>query len=162
MSETTPNAKGPAKVQLSPEQMANLGLTSTPETVAPKEPTLIPASEVKPEDAATLSIEYRDGRPVIVVSDGKYVPSELPIVNSSGAVYTARFAWVDGHAVLHTPDPSPAPVSAPAPNRLQEPQWVALGDSYTAGVFVGNPTSSHGAPDFLAVDRYEADDFTQR
>ncbi|GAA2153431.1 hypothetical protein GCM10009760_51130 [Kitasatospora kazusensis] len=146
MPETTPNSKGPAKVQMSPEQMASLGLTPTSGVAAPKEPALIPADQVKPEDAATLSIEYRDGRPVVVVSDGKYVPSELPVVNSSGAVYAARFAWVNGHAVLHTPDPSPAP-SDPAPTPPQE--WVALGDSYTAGAF-------------LAVDRYEADDFTQR
>ncbi|MFB6561692.1 hypothetical protein ACFCYH_22890 [Streptomyces sp. NPDC056400] len=145
MPETTPNSKGPAKTQMSPEQMASLGLSPNPETTAPKKPVLVPASEVKPEDAATLSIEYRDGRPVVVVSDGKYVPSELPVVNGSGAVYAARFAWVNGHAVLHTPDPVPAP----APNKPQDAQWVALGDSYTAGAF-------------LAVDRYEADDFTQR
>ncbi|MFD7410438.1 hypothetical protein ACFVZ3_39990 [Kitasatospora purpeofusca] len=151
----TPNSKGPAKVQMSPEQMASLGLTPSPAATAPTEAALVPASEVKPEDAATLSIEYRDGVAVIVVGEGKYVPSELPVVNGSGGVYAARFAWVNGQAVLHTPDP----VSAPAP---KQPDWVALGDSYTAGVFASDSASSPGAPDFLAVDRYEADDFTQR
>ncbi|MFF4389945.1 hypothetical protein ACFY0G_24680 [Streptomyces sp. NPDC001552] len=158
MPETTPNSKGPAKVQMSPEQMASLGLNPTPAATAPAEPALIPADQVKPEDIGTLAIEYRDGQPVIVVSGGKYVPSELPVVNSSGAVYAARFAWVNGHAVLHTPDPVPAP----APNKPQDAQWTALGDSYSAGVFVSLPDSPPGRPDFLAVDRYEADDFTQR
>ncbi|MFF2544004.1 hypothetical protein ACFVUY_15715 [Kitasatospora sp. NPDC058063] len=111
MPETTPNSKGPAKVQMSPEQMANLGLTPTPETAAPKEPAPIPASEVKPEDIATLSIEYRDGQPVVVASGGKYVPSELPVVSSSGAVYAVRFAKENGQWVLHTPDPVSLPAS---------------------------------------------------
>ncbi|MGW1638492.1 hypothetical protein [Streptomyces lavendulae] len=114
MSETAPNAKGPAKVQMSPEQMANLGLSPSPGATA-SEPTLIPADQVKPEDIATLSIEYRDGRPVVVVSGGKYVPSELPVVNSSGATYAARFAWSNGVAHLHTPDPVPAPDASPRP-----------------------------------------------
>ncbi|OKJ13738.1 hypothetical protein [Kitasatospora sp. CB01950] len=114
MSETEPNAKGPAKVQMSPEQMANLGLSAPPGAAAP-EPTLIPADQVEPEDIATLSIEYRDGRPVVVVSDGKYVPSELPVVNSAGVACTARFAWSNGVAQLHTPDPAPAPGQSPRP-----------------------------------------------
>ncbi|MFE7932104.1 hypothetical protein ACFU6S_25940 [Streptomyces sp. NPDC057456] len=114
MSETTPNAKGPAKVQMAPEQMANLGLSPSPEATAP-EPTPIPADQVKPEDIATLSIEYRDGQPVVVVSSGKYVPSELPIVNSSDAAYAARFAWTNGVAHLHTPDPVSAPAGSPRP-----------------------------------------------
>ncbi|MFJ9110242.1 hypothetical protein [Streptomyces sp. NPDC102283] len=109
MSETTPNSKGPAKVQLTPEQLASFGQTSTPEATAFKEPRLVPADQVEPEDIGKLAIEYRDGRPVVVVSDGKYVPSELPVVNSSGTTYTARFAWVNGVAQLHTPDPAPPP-----------------------------------------------------
>ncbi|GLV85758.1 hypothetical protein Slala03_54470 [Streptomyces lavendulae subsp. lavendulae] len=112
MSEAEPNAKGPAKVQMSPEQMAHLGLSPSP-GATPPEPTLIPADQVKPEDIATLSIEYRDGRPVVVASGGKYAPSELPVVNSSGAVYTARFAWSNGVAHLHTPDPVPASDGSP-------------------------------------------------
>ncbi|OKI46070.1 flagellin N-terminal helical domain-containing protein [Streptomyces sp. MJM1172] len=35
MSETTPNSKGPAKVQLSPERLASLGLTSAPGATTP-------------------------------------------------------------------------------------------------------------------------------
>ncbi|MFF2963996.1 hypothetical protein ACFVT1_35010 [Streptomyces sp. NPDC057963] len=108
MSETTPNAKGPAQVQMSPEQTANLGLSPSPEAGAPK-PTLIPADQVKPEDIATLSIEYRDGQPVVVVSGGKYVPAELPVVNGSGTASPARFAWSNGVAHPHTPDPVSAP-----------------------------------------------------
>ncbi|MFE3632061.1 hypothetical protein [Streptomyces goshikiensis] len=115
MSETTPNAKGPAKVQMSPEQMANLGVSPSSEATAPAGSTLIPADQVRPEDIASLSIEYRDGQPVVVVSGGKYVPSELPVVNSSGAAHTARFAWVNGVAVLHTPDPVSAPDGSPRP-----------------------------------------------
>ncbi|MFE6904098.1 hypothetical protein ACFVFJ_46130 [Streptomyces sp. NPDC057717] len=114
MSETTPNAKGPAKVQMSPAQMANLGLSPSPEATA-SEPTPIPADQVKPEDIATLSIEYRDGQPVVVASGGKYVPSELPIANGSDAAYAARFAWTNGMAHLHTPDPVPAPAGSPRP-----------------------------------------------
>ncbi|MGW8331186.1 hypothetical protein ACWGLE_25215 [Streptomyces sp. NPDC055897] len=135
MAENSPNSKGPAKTQLSPEQMASFGVTPTPETAVPAEPTPVPADQVKPEEIATLAIEYRDGQPVVVVSDGKYVQSELPVVNSSGVAYAARFAWTNGVAHLHTPD-TPDPVSAP----------------------VGSPWQ----PDFLAVDRYEADDFTTR
>ncbi|WKK23747.1 hypothetical protein QZH56_34495 [Streptomyces olivoreticuli] len=57
MPETTPNAKGPAKVQLPTEAT---------------QPALIPADQVKPEDIGTLSIEYRDGRPVIIVSGANF------------------------------------------------------------------------------------------
>ncbi|MFD5566103.1 hypothetical protein [Kitasatospora griseola] len=115
MSETEPNAKGPAKTQMSAEQVANLGMSAPPGATEP-EPTLVPASRVEPEDIATLSIEYRDGRPVVVVSGGKYVPAELPVVDSSGAARAARFAWSNGVAQLHTPDPAAAPEQSP---RLQ-------------------------------------------
>ncbi|MCT9094196.1 hypothetical protein N4G70_35955 [Streptomyces sp. ASQP_92] len=141
MSETTPNAKGPAKVQMSPEQMASRGLTPTPEATAPQEPTLVPADQVKPEDIATLSIEYRDGQPVVVVSDGKYVPSELPVVDRAGEAYAARFAWVNGVAVLHTPDPESAPagspVSAPAGS------FVSLGTTDLTATTSMEQTISH-------------------
>ncbi|MFE2879219.1 hypothetical protein ACFXG6_32815 [Streptomyces roseus] len=69
MSETTPSSKGPAPVQL------------TPETT---EPVLISADQAKPEDIATLSIEYRDGQPVIVVSSGTYSPTSIRAVDAEG------------------------------------------------------------------------------
>ncbi|GAA3004892.1 hypothetical protein GCM10010519_40920 [Streptomyces lactacystinicus] len=69
MPETTPNSKGPAPIQL------------TPDTT---EPVLIPADQVKPEDMGTLALEYRDGRPVIVVTGGKYIPAGIEAVDSAG------------------------------------------------------------------------------
>ncbi|MFF4104375.1 hypothetical protein [Streptomyces sp. NPDC001903] len=94
MSKTTPEANdhGPAPTQMSPEQAANLGLTPTPEGAVPTELVLIPASEVKPEDIGTLSIEYREGQPVIVVSGGTVIPAGLTVADASGdavAAYTA-------------------------------------------------------------------------
>ncbi|MGY0460891.1 hypothetical protein ACW14Y_11610 [Kitasatospora sp. cg17-2] len=87
MSETMPNSKGPAERQLSPEQMASLGMTPVPEAT---EPTLIPADQVKPEDLAALAIEYRDGWPVIVVNGGgTVIPAELPVLGPDGAVVRA-------------------------------------------------------------------------
>ncbi|MGE7437041.1 tetratricopeptide repeat protein [Kitasatospora sp. NPDC001175] len=74
MSESTPQAKGPAPVQL------------TPQTT---EPALIPADQVKPEDAGTLAIEYREGKPVIVVSGGKYIPAGLTVVDGAGNAVAA-------------------------------------------------------------------------
>ncbi|MFB7860603.1 hypothetical protein [Streptomyces sp. NPDC056069] len=82
MPETTPNSKGPAPAQMSPEQAASLGLT----------PALIPADQVKPEDIGTLSIEYRDGKPVLVISGGKYVPVGLTAVDGSGNAVDAHTA----------------------------------------------------------------------
>ncbi|KUO14086.1 hypothetical protein [Streptomyces sp. DSM 15324] len=73
MTETTPNSKGPAPIQLTPE-------------VA--EPVL--SSEVRPEDIATLAIEYHDGQPIIVASGGKYVPVALPVVAAGNAVAASR------------------------------------------------------------------------
>ncbi|MFD9594914.1 hypothetical protein ACFWA9_19470 [Kitasatospora sp. NPDC059973] len=86
MPETTPqgNFFGPAKVQMSPEQMANLGRIPGPEATAPAEPTLVPADQVKPEDIAALSIEYRGSQPVIVARGGKYIPAGLPVEDESG------------------------------------------------------------------------------
>lgn len=92
MPEITPNSKGPAPAQMSPEWLASLGATPTPEAAAPTEPVLIPAGQVKPEDIGTLSIEYRDGQPVIVVSSGTYIPAGLPVVDGSGNVVTTYTA----------------------------------------------------------------------
>ncbi|MFF2750465.1 hypothetical protein ACFVVA_33620 [Kitasatospora sp. NPDC058048] len=138
MSESTPNAKGPAKVQMSPEQMANLGSSPSPGATAP-EPALIPADQVEPEDIATLSIEYRDGRPVVVVSGGRYVPSELPVVNSSGVACAARFAWSNGVAHLHTPDPAPAPNRSPQPSPAAPDVLLVLFDNVPDQVDIREP-----------------------
>ncbi|MFD8980483.1 hypothetical protein [Streptomyces sp. NPDC059564] len=87
MSETTPNDHGPAPVQLTPEVT---------------EPVFIPADQVKPEDIGTLSIEYRDGQPVIVVSGGTAIPAELTVLDAADhavAAYSAgpvRSARKDG------------------------------------------------------------------
>ncbi|MFI6982645.1 hypothetical protein ACIBSV_29135 [Embleya sp. NPDC050154] len=64
--EAVPNSHGPASVRV-------------PVTT---DPNSIPVDQVKPEDSGTLSIEYWDGRPVIVVSGGKYIPAHLPVVDT--------------------------------------------------------------------------------
>ncbi|MFD4947846.1 multicopper oxidase domain-containing protein [Streptomyces sp. NPDC058409] len=66
----------------------------------------MPADQVKPEDIATLSIEYRNGQPVIVASDGKYVPAALKVVDGAGnevAAFAARTKYERyiGDFVLH-------------------------------------------------------------
>ncbi|MER5638435.1 hypothetical protein ABT095_15925 [Kitasatospora sp. NPDC002227] len=71
------NSKGPAPVQYKP--------TAT-------EPALVPADQVKPEDIATLSIEYREGQPVIVVRGGRAVPATLAITGPDGNVVAAYTA----------------------------------------------------------------------
>ncbi|MFD6877300.1 MULTISPECIES: hypothetical protein [unclassified Streptomyces] len=76
----TPNSKGPAPVQL------------TPETT---EPTLVPADQVDSEDIGTLAIEYRDGQPVIVVSGGKLVPQTIRVVGVSDTDYDAPLTGLD-------------------------------------------------------------------
>ncbi|MFF0393262.1 hypothetical protein ACFYS8_31880 [Kitasatospora sp. NPDC004615] len=89
MSETTPNSKGPAKVQMPPEMLAGLGGTPAPGATASERPGRVPASEVAPEDVGTLTLEYRNGQPVIVVSGGKLIPSALPVVDGSGQMVSA-------------------------------------------------------------------------
>ncbi|MFE9368060.1 hypothetical protein ACFYNN_36025 [Streptomyces sp. NPDC006978] len=66
MPEITPAPKGPALGQL------------------PTEPAVIPADQVKPEDVGTLTLEYRDGVPVLVVSGGTFVPAALTLIDDSG------------------------------------------------------------------------------
>ncbi|MFB6711734.1 MULTISPECIES: hypothetical protein [unclassified Streptomyces] len=56
-------------------------------------PARVAASEVKPEDKGTLSIEYRDGQPVIVVSGGTAIPERISAVDASGSS-GARFQAV--------------------------------------------------------------------
>ncbi|MFD3329592.1 hypothetical protein [Streptomyces sp. NPDC058701] len=80
MSEITPNSKGPAPVQLTPEAT---------------KPVFIPVDQAKPEDIGTLSIEYRDGRPVIVVNGGKYVPAGLTVIDGAGNTVKTYMAGAD-------------------------------------------------------------------
>ncbi|MFF4408128.1 hypothetical protein [Streptomyces sp. NPDC001404] len=54
----------------------------------------VPADQVKPEDVGTLSIEYRDGQPVIVVSGGKYIPADIPMVNSTDSAWFTPISYV--------------------------------------------------------------------
>ncbi|AUG78880.1 hypothetical protein ACWC98_21670 [Streptomyces goshikiensis] len=77
MSENTPQAKGPATVQL------------TPETT---ELALIPADQVNPEDLGTLSLRYVDGVAQLVVSGGRAIPQTIAIVDYSGAPVAAYSA----------------------------------------------------------------------
>ncbi|AZQ74372.1 hypothetical protein EKH77_26995 [Streptomyces luteoverticillatus] len=77
MSETNPAAKGPAPVQLT---------TGTPE-VAPT-----PESEVKPEEVAALTLEFRDGVPVLIADGGSRIPAHIEVLDGEGnpaAAYTA-------------------------------------------------------------------------
>ncbi|MEU0630564.1 hypothetical protein, partial [Streptomyces sp. NPDC005989] len=78
MPEYTPNAKGPAPARITPEATG---------------PVRVPLSEVKPEEITPLAIEYRDGKPVIVVGSGTVLPAGLTAVNHEGktlAIYTAN------------------------------------------------------------------------
>ncbi|MFF3142580.1 hypothetical protein ACFVRU_12840 [Streptomyces sp. NPDC057927] len=71
MPETTPNAKGPARVQLNPERVA---------------PVLTPTGQVKSEGLGTLTLAYRDGVPTLVVKSGKAAPARLLFLNEDDTV----------------------------------------------------------------------------
>ncbi|MFG2147533.1 hypothetical protein ACGFRG_25615 [Streptomyces sp. NPDC048696] len=76
MSDTTPNAKGPAPVQYTPKAT---------------EPALVPADQVKPEDMGALSLRYVDDVAQLVVSGGTAAPAAITIVDGSGSpvgIYT--------------------------------------------------------------------------
>ncbi|MBC3840929.1 hypothetical protein GXW82_13595 [Streptacidiphilus sp. 4-A2] len=47
---------------------------------------VVAAAEVTAEDVGTLKLEYRNGAPVLVVSDGKAIPSGIPVVDGDGQV----------------------------------------------------------------------------
>ncbi|MDH6545216.1 hypothetical protein [Streptomyces sp. SPB4] len=77
----TSNSKGPAPVQA---QAGLLNQSPADPAAAPVERQPIPASEVRPEDFATLTIEYRGGEPVIIARGGTFIPESLPILDDSG------------------------------------------------------------------------------
>ncbi|GAA2799050.1 hypothetical protein GCM10010441_25100 [Kitasatospora paracochleata] len=84
--DTAGRSTGPAQIE--PEAT---GLGEIPSTVVTPEiadATLLPADQVKPEDIGTLSIEYRDGQPVIVVSGGTAIPAGLTVVDGSSTRVT--------------------------------------------------------------------------
>ncbi|MFJ6696694.1 hypothetical protein ACIQM4_11530 [Streptomyces sp. NPDC091272] len=70
------------------------GLRAFPTTVITPETsdvTLLPVDEVKPEDIGSLSLRYVDGTATLVVSGGKALPAELPVVDGQGnpvAIFT--------------------------------------------------------------------------
>ncbi|MFF3976937.1 hypothetical protein [Streptomyces sp. NPDC001828] len=79
MPENAPNSKGPAPAQYQP-------------AATQADPVRVPLSDVKAEDITPLAIEYRDGKPVIVVTNGTVLPAGLAAVGQDGktlAVYTA-------------------------------------------------------------------------
>lgn len=45
---------------------------------------MIPAAEAVKEEVATLALEDRDGRTVVVVSEGHLVPARLEVVSAAG------------------------------------------------------------------------------
>ncbi|MFC9753074.1 RHS repeat-associated core domain-containing protein [Streptomyces sp. NPDC056921] len=92
MPEYTPNAKGPAPFQGTPEAAR---------------PALVPASEVKPEDVGTLSLQYVDGSPVLTVNGGTIITGGLVVVDHSGnpvAEFTAGPVSATTLARFHSPD----------------------------------------------------------
>ncbi|MEV8409098.1 hypothetical protein AB0R12_25910 [Streptomyces niveus] len=98
MSETTPNSKGPAPVHFKP---------------AEAEPAPIPANQAKPGDIGTLSIEYREGQPVVVVSGGRYIPQNLPVLNeernpvavyAAGSIPQSQARSTSDHALIYDPE----------------------------------------------------------
>ncbi|MEV7729182.1 hypothetical protein AB0P15_31310 [Streptomyces sp. NPDC087917] len=53
---------------------------------------ILPGGDVKDEDIGTLSIHYRDGKPVLTVNGGAAIPAELTVVDASGAPVTSYVA----------------------------------------------------------------------
>ncbi|MFD9651741.1 hypothetical protein [Streptomyces mirabilis] len=100
----TTNSKGPAPVR------GPIGSAASGSTAA--------ASTVRPEDVATLALEYRDGQPVIVVSGGTAIPAGIKMVDASGKPITVdtavqprnsygSFHTGDSYIVLNTYKPRP-------------------------------------------------------
>ncbi|MFE7598110.1 hypothetical protein [Streptomyces sp. NPDC057494] len=76
---------------------------------------------------------------MVVVSGGRYVPSELPVVNGSGVASTARFAWTNGVAHLHTPDPVSAPPTSLKPSDADPSVLLMLFDDVPDQITVQEP-----------------------
>ncbi|GGN49357.1 hypothetical protein GCM10012285_37380 [Streptomyces kronopolitis] len=84
----------------------------------------IPAEEVKSEDVSALTLDYREGTPVLVAGVGTVIPAAVRVVNESGetvGLYTAApvpqtrhalpavcsgyIGWFDGDPVALNPVP---------------------------------------------------------
>ncbi|MFI9505285.1 hypothetical protein [Nocardia sp. NPDC052566] len=64
----------------------------TESTTGTAEAATLPADETLPCGMGTLCLVYRDGRPVLILSDGGAIPAQLPVYDSAGtpvAAYTA-------------------------------------------------------------------------
>lgn len=113
MSQSTPeaNSHGPAQAELSPELAASLGLSSAQGDKVPAESAIVPSDQLKPEEIATLSLEQRDGQPLIIVSGGPYLPAAIKVVDASGEPVAAYRMWsaypVEGHVFPNRWDPNP-------------------------------------------------------
>ncbi|MFF4104370.1 hypothetical protein [Streptomyces sp. NPDC001903] len=66
------------------EGVVDVDKSAAIETTEVADAALIPAAQVKPEDIGTLSIEYRDGVPVVVVSGGRSLPNRIAIARADG------------------------------------------------------------------------------
>ncbi|MFW5418450.1 hypothetical protein J0910_17715 [Nocardiopsis sp. CNT-189] len=106
--------------------------------MAEKKPP-VPVSDLAEEDRGLLAVEERHGTPVLRLSGGPFVPEQITVVDREG-VPLASYRL------------------APAPKQrsYEPPAWVHLGDSHTAGVFVGHSDSSGEAPERVADLRPEA------
>ncbi|KZM71300.1 hypothetical protein [Nocardia terpenica] len=62
----------------------------TEQEPAPENPGMqivdVSPTEPEPENAAVLSVHYRDGKPVFVATGGSVVPSVIEVENASGNV----------------------------------------------------------------------------
>ncbi|MEE6265647.1 hypothetical protein V2E29_08315 [Streptomyces diastatochromogenes] len=76
---------------------------------------------------------------MVVVSGGKYVPSELPVVKGSGTASPTRFAWSNGVAHLHTPDPVSAPQGSLRPPERGPDVLLVLFDDVPDEVDLAEP-----------------------
>ncbi|MFF2011537.1 SGNH/GDSL hydrolase family protein [Streptomyces sp. NPDC058195] len=71
-----------------------------------------------------------------------------------GAAATLALATAAQSGASATPVRPPAPASAPATAPADDPaQWVMLGDSYTTGEFVGDPSPALDSPNRDGCDR---------
>lgn len=138
MSETEPNAKGPAKVQMSPEQMAHLGSSPSPEATPP---------EPKPDPGGPGQARgHRDpvdrvpGRP----ARGRRKRWEVRPVRAPRRGRLRRgirgaIRLVDGVAHRHTPDPLSAPDGSPRPPASGPDVLLVLFDGISDRIAIREP-----------------------